>query len=135
MAEADRMRLLQRFASKLGARLFRQNTGMGWVGKQAKTWPGKIVTIRHGDVLLHGARPFHAGVKGMSDLGGWVPVTVTPEMVGQTIAIYVQAEIKEDGGRPTAEQENWINAVNNAGGRAGVARTEADLQAIIFQEK
>ncbi len=128
MAEADRMRLLQRLASTLGARLFRQNTGMAWVGK-ADRGPG---TFRLGpnDVVIRNARPFHAGIPGMADLGGWSPLAITPDMVGQTIAIYTQVEVKENG-RPTGEQIAWIDAVNAAGGRAGIARTETDLARIL----
>lgn len=131
MTEADLMRLLQRVASSLGARLFRQNTGVGWVGKTEKSWPGRVVTLRTGDVVIRNARPFHAGVVGMSDLGGWMPVTVTPEMVGSTVAVYVQVEVKA-GTRPTKEQVAWIDAVNSAGGRAGVAHDESDLSKIIL---
>lgn len=125
------MRLLQRLASSLGARLFRQNSGMGWVGKAEKSWPGRVVTLRAGDVVIRNARPFHAGVPGMSDLGGWVPVKITPEMVGSTVAVYAQVEVKVDT-RPTKEQTAWIAAVNEAGGRAGIARNETDLSNIIL---
>lgn len=131
MAEADLMRSLQRLASSLGARLFRQNNGMAWVGKAEKSWPGRVVCLNAGDVVVRNARPFHAGVVGMSDLGGWVPVEVTPEMVGSTVAVYVQVEVKVDT-RPTKEQRAWITAVQEAGGRAGVARNEADLSNIIL---
>lgn len=124
------MRHLQKLASKLGARLFRQNTGMAWVGKVEKGYPGKVVRLGPGDVVLRNARPFHAGVTGMSDLGGWVPVTVTADLVGSTVAVYTQVEAKENA-RPTAEQLAWIDAVNRAGGRAGIARGERDLLGII----
>ncbi|MGY4333162.1 hypothetical protein ACVWWG_007579 [Bradyrhizobium sp. LB7.2] len=129
MAEADLMRLLQRAASQLGARLFRQNVGQAWVGK-VERGNGRMVRLGPADVLLRNARPFHAGVTGMSDLGGWMPVEVTADMVGSTVALYVQVEVK-DGARPTKEQLAWIAAVNNAGGRAGVAHNEAELAQIV----
>lgn len=128
MAEADLMRLLQRCASSLGARLFRQNTGMAWVGN-VERGPGRFV-LGPGDVVIRKARPFHAGVTGMSDLGGWVPVQVTTDMIGATVAVYVQVEVKENG-CATKEQTAWIEAVNKAGGRAGVARNETELTEII----
>ena len=131
MSEADLMRHLQRFASSLGARLFRQQTGMGWVGKVERFNMVRKVEVRPGDVVIRNARPFHAGHEGMSDLGGWAPVVVTPEMVGSTIAQYAQAEIKA-GTKATAAQIAWINAVNKAGGRAGVVRTEEDLHRVLF---
>lgn len=130
MSEADLMRQLQKLASELGARLFRQNTGMAWAGKVEKGYPGKVVRLGPGDVVLRNARPFHAGVTGMSDLGGWVPVTVTADLVGSTVAVYTQVEVKETA-RPTTEQLAWIDAVNLAGGRAGIARDERDLLGII----
>ena len=130
MAEADLMRLLQRCASQLGARLFRQNVGQAWVGKVEQGFPGKRVTLGRGDVVIRNARPFHAGVAGMSDLGGWVPVQVTADMVGSTVAIYTQVEVK-DGARPTKEQIAWIEAVNKAGGRAGIAHNESELAQIV----
>ncbi|KYK44572.1 hypothetical protein A1D31_14340 [Bradyrhizobium liaoningense] len=129
MGEADLMRMLQRFASQLGARLFRQNVGQAWVGKP-ECGNGRMVRLGPGDVLLRNARPFHAGVAGMSDLGGWMPVQVTADMVGSTVAIYTQVEVK-DGARPTKEQIAWIEAVNKAGGRAGIAHNESELAQIV----
>lgn len=133
MAEVDLMRHLMKHATRLGARLFRQQVGQGWIGKAIQfKYPG-TVEVRPGDVLIRKARPFHAGVPGMSDTGGWTPVVITPEMVGSTLAVVLQAEIKENG-RPTPEQLNWIEAVRAAGGRAGIARNEEDLEAIIRGE-
>lgn len=128
MSEADLMRRLQIAASRLGARLFRQQVGMAWVGKIIKT-PG-VYTLGPNDVLIRNARPFHAGVEGMSDLGGWVSVEITPDMVGSTLAVVAQAEVKENA-RPTTQQLAWIAAVNKAGGRAGIARSEKDLADIL----
>ncbi len=129
MGEADLMRLLQRTASQLGARLFRQNVGQAWVGKLERG-NGRTVRLGPADVVLRNARVFHAGVAGMSDLGGWVPVQVTADMVGSTVAVYTQVEVK-DGARPTKEQLAWIEAVNKAGGRAGVAHNESELSEIV----
>lgn len=129
--ESDLMRRLQKAASSLGARLFRQNVGMAWAGRS----PERITTIRRvlchpGDVVLRNARPFRAGIAGMSDLGGWVPVKVTADMVGKTVAIYTQVEVKENA-RPTKEQNAWIEAVKKAGGRAGIAHNETELTHIL----
>ena len=123
------MRRLQIAASRLGARLFRQQVGMGWIGKTVRG-PIPFVQLGPNDVLIRNARPFHAGVEGMSDLGGWVSVEITPDMVGSTLAVVAQAEVKENA-RPTAQQLAWIAAVNKAGGRAGIARNEKDLADIL----
>lgn len=130
MSEADLMRRLQIAASKLGARLFRQNTGMGWIGNATKIDRTMLYPVRKGDVVIRNARPFHSGFDGWADLGGWVPVKVTADMVGSTLAVYAQVEVKENG-RPTKEQTAWIAAVDKAGGRAGIARSEDDLTHIL----
>lgn len=124
------MRRLQKLASSLGARLFRQQVGMAWVGN-VERGPGRFA-LGPGDIVIRNARPFHAGVAGMSDLGGWVPVEITPDMIGSTVAVYAQVEVKENG-RPSAEQIAWIDAVNNAGGKAGIARNDADLNQILWR--
>lgn len=128
--ETALMKELRIAASQLGARLLRQNTGVGWVGKSQRGPLPPHVKTTAADVLVRNARPLHAGFVGWSDLGGWVPVTITPDMVGQTIARYVQAEVK-DGGRPTEEQLRWIQIVQRAGGIAGVVRSEADLRVLL----
>ena len=102
---------------------------MGWIGKSVRG-PMPSVALGPNDVLIRNARPFHAGIEGMSDLGGWVPVEITPDMVGSTLAVVAQVEVKEDA-RPTAQQLAWIAAVNKAGGRAGIARSETDLAEIL----
>lgn len=130
MSEIDLMRRLQIAASKLGARLFRQNTGMAWVGAVTKIERTQLYPVRKGDVVIRNARPFHAGIAGMSDLGGWVPVKITADMVGATVALYAQVEVKENA-RVTKEQAAWIDAVKKAGGLAGVARSEDDLTHIL----
>lgn len=124
------MRELQIAASRFGARLFRQNSGVGWVGRVKRITRAGPVQAKPGDVLLSGARPFHAGFEGLSDLGGWVPVTITPDHVGMTLAVYLQAEVK-DGARVTEAQARWIDAVNRSGGIAGVVRSHDDLAALI----
>lgn len=129
-AETPLMRELQIAASSMGARLFRQNTGMAWVGKVRRIARAMSVQVQAGDVVISAARPFHAGITGMSDLGGWVPVVVTPDMVGSTVAVYAQVEVK-DGARVSEEQAKWIAAVQKAGGLAGVARNISDLSRIL----
>ncbi len=102
---------------------------MGWIGKTTRG-PLTMINLGPNDVLIRNARPFHAGVEGMSDLGGWVSVEITPDMVGSTLAVVAQAEVKENA-RPTTQQLAWIAAVNKAGGRAGIARNEKDLADIL----
>lgn len=119
----------------MGARLFRQNTGVAWVGKVERGFPGKRVVLGPNDVVIRNARPFHAGFDGLSDLGGWSPITITADMVGATFAQYAQVEVKFGKDRATKDQLAWIDAVNAAGGRAGIARNEKDLSEILFGKR
>jgi len=121
--ETDFMRRCMKRATTLGARLFRMNVGLAWIGDAIRNKDGSI-TIRH-------PRPFRAGVPGMSDLVGWVPVTITPDMVGTTVAVFASVETKAARGRATDEQKNYLAAVSAAGGRAGIARKDDDLTMIL----
>ena len=87
-------------------RLFRNNTG----------------TLRD----QHG-RPVSFGLaRGSADLIGWRTVTITPEMVGQQVAVFTSIEVKTATGRLRSEQKLWLDKVQSAGGIAGVARSVED---------
>lgn len=114
-------------ASALGARLWRRNVGMGWIGDAKRFSAAGTVSVRAGDVLIRQARPFHNGEKGQSDTYGWRPVMITPEMVGTTIAQHVEIEAKTGEGRESQEQRWWGEAVTKSGGLYGVARDKSDV--------
>ena len=77
-------------------------------------------------------RPVQFGLaRGSADLIGWRTVVVTPEMVGQRIAVFTSIEVKTSTGRLTPAQHNWLGAVRSAGGIAGVARSVTDAIAIL----
>jgi hypothetical protein len=87
-------------------RLYRNNTG----------------TLRD----QHG-RPVQFGLcKGSADLIGWRTRTITPDMVGQQVAVFTSIEVKSATGRLRPEQRQWLEAVQAAGGIAGVARSVED---------
>lgn len=69
-------------------------------------------------------------VVGTSDLIGWRSRIITPDMVGQTIAQFVAIEVK-DKAAATPEQIRFIEAVNRAGGLAGIAHSEEEARAIV----
>ena len=74
-------------------------------------------------------RPVSFGLcKGSADLIGWRTVTITPEMVGQQVAVFTSIEVKTATGRVRPEQQQWLNAVQAAGGIAAVARSVADCE-------
>jgi hypothetical protein len=72
--------------------------------------------------------------RGSADLIGWRTITVTPEMVGQQLAVFTSIEIKTPSGRITPQQRNWLHAVRTAGGIAGVARTIPDALRIVTED-
>lgn len=116
MNEGDLMRsiLLEYSDPRKGCLLFRNNVGTAWQGK---------VERAPGIVILHQPRPVHFGLhKGSADLLGIKSVTITPDMVGQTVGIFTSIETKGEKTSITEAQKNWANAIQRAGGRAGIAR-------------
>jgi len=92
-------------------RLFRNNTG--------------TLKDQHG-------RPVQFGLcKGSADLIGWTTRTVTQDMVGTQVAVFTRIEVKTPTGRLRPEQQAWLDAVQVAGGVAGVARSVADAQQLL----
>jgi hypothetical protein len=87
-------------------RLYRNNCG--------------VLQDRRGVPVRYGLQP------GSSDLIGWRTVTITPEMVGQQVAVFTSIEVKTATGRVKPEQQQWLDAVQAAGGIAGVARSVED---------
>ena len=97
--------------SKGDTRLFRNNTG----------------TLRDAN-----GRPVQFGLcKGSADLIGWRSIAITPAMVGTTIAVFTSVEVKTPTGRIRPEQKQWLEAVQAAGGIAGVARSVADAEVLL----
>jgi hypothetical protein len=112
-------------------RLFRMNVGLAWIGQAKKYDRQQTVVVHAGDVVIRQARPFRAGIEGMSDLVGFTSITITPEMVGRRAAVYTALECKGDGGRLRDAQKTFIDCVDSAGGIAGVVRSELDARHII----
>lgn len=77
-------------------------------------------------------RPVQFGLaKGSADLVGWKTIEVTPDMVGQRLAVFTSIEVKTPTGRPTTYQKAWLTAVDKAGGIAGIARSVDDALRIV----
>lgn len=110
------------------ALIFRANVGQAWTGSAKRLPSGAVLPayerLPNGDLLVHNPRPFSTGLPpGFSDLFGLVSVTITPDMVGQKLAVFTALEVKAPRGKPTENQTNFLQAVNDNGGRAGVVRT------------
>ena len=115
--EKDIERTLILHASQCGATMFKNNTG------KLRDERGNIVTF--------------GLCKGSSDLIGWTPITITPDMVGKKIAVFTAIEVKLDKHgkyQATKEQKQFINVVRNNGGYAGVADCKKDLEDIIHDK-
>ena len=92
-------------------RLFRNNTG--------------TLKDQHG-------RPVQFGLcKGSADLIGYRTITITPDMLGQQVAVFLSIEVKTPTGRIRPEQQAWMDTVQAAGGIAGVARSVEDALRIM----
>jgi hypothetical protein len=66
--------------------------------------------------------------RGSADLIGWRTITVTPAMVGTRLAIFTSIEVKTTTGRVRPEQQAWLQAVQQAGGIAIIARSVPDAE-------
>ena len=94
--------------SEAGHTIWRQNTGLAWVGVAHP--------MKSGDVLLSKPRRLHVGLmKGSSDLIG-----ITRD------GYFLAVEVKTKTGTVTQEQRQFIEIVKRCGGRAGVARCVED---------
>jgi len=114
--------------SQAGAVMFRVNTGIAWAGKVVQKFKKGFTRY----CTIENPQPLSAGLcKGGSDTIGWTSEIITPEMVGQKIAIFTAVEYKNAKGKATKEQLNFIKNVNDAGGRAGVARTPEEAVNIV----
>ena len=84
-----------------------------------------------GVLLDRNGRPVQFGLcVGSSDIIAGKPVTITADMVGQTLLAWVAVEVKTATGKTTEAQDRFLAAVRARGGRAGIARTGAEAVAI-----
>jgi len=127
--EAHASQEVRNRASDWKARLFRNNSGvlMNEVG----------VPVRFG--LGNESSKFNKQFK-TGDFVGWFPVTITPEMVGKTVAVFANIEAKALGFKiksvyPIKSREYAQNKFNNLvednGGIAGFASNWEDVDVIM----
>lgn len=119
---------------KLGI-YWRANVGRAWTSNEVYKIRGAMaVTFRleEGDMVLRNARPFDTGLpKGFTDLFGMTFLTITPEMVGKTIAVYTGLEAKGPGGRLSEFQGYHHDIIRKAGGIVGTFRSPEEAVAIV----
>lgn len=65
-----------------------------------------------------------------ADLIGFRTVTITPDMVGQSIAQFVSLEVKTPIGKVSEGQQKWCDMVNRSGGIGSIVRSVDDAKGI-----
>ena len=93
-------------------RLFRINAGVGWIGR--------IVHRKSDSLLLANPRALHAAPRGWPDLCGWETIEITPDMVGERLAVFLAVEVKATG-KLSRDQEKFRDVLTRMGGRFEVA--------------
>lgn len=94
--------------SALGVRLFRNNVGK--LQDRTGRW------VQYGLCV------------GSSDLIGYLPVTITPEHVGRTLAVFVAIEAKSATGTLRPEQRQFLNVAGQHGAITCLARAVEDAE-------
>lgn len=116
MSETALGKRISIIASQLGHRIFRCNTGEGWIGKAIFFSKPAKIEVYPGDVIIRNAKRIHFGLtNGGGDYIGY-------SKIGKFISI----ELKTDTGKPSDDQLNFIDAVKSVEGIAGVCRSEED---------
>lgn len=111
MAEGDLVRDIQvSLQSDSHAVLWRNNVGTGWQGEVTRIPKQKAVLIKHPRLITFGV-----GSAGAADLLGLTTVQITPEMVGQWVALFTSVECKRLKGREAALQKKWAGVMQAAG--------------------
>lgn len=132
MREIDIQRTIHLAVSLPDTRIFRNNVGNYWQGTVLRDTAEDGVRY----VLLRHARRIQAGLApGSSDLIGLRSIMITPDMVGQRVAVFCGLEVKTRSGRATDEQANFIDMVNDLGGMAGIVRSVDDAKKVLTWRK
>jgi hypothetical protein len=69
-------------------------------------------------------------IPGSADLIGWKTVTITPEMVGTKLAVFMSVETKSTRGTEEGKQKIWAENVIAAGGISCLVRKLSDFEEI-----
>lgn len=104
---------------------FRANVGQAWASNDT-------TKLADGSLLMRNPRPFSTGLPaGFHDIFGAVEVVITPDMVGQTVAVFTSIECKSARGAVREKQQRFADAVIRMGGRSGFARSVDDALKIV----
>ena len=111
MRETDLMDRIRLACSTGDTRLWRNNVGLAYT--------------RDGRPVRFGLHP------GSPDLIGLRTIVLTPDMVGQRLAVFIGIEVKASHGRISADQGRFLDFLRAAGAMAGIVRSEEDAHALI----
>jgi hypothetical protein len=90
-------------------RLWRANSGQGWIGK--------ILEKGGNYIKLGSPQPFYGMPKGSTDMIGFDSIIITQEMVGKRVAVFVGEELKATkGDKLKKAQRNFKNLLIKLGG-------------------
>lgn len=124
--ESDVQQQIQIEGVKYGTQLMRNNSGA------FKDAQGRWVRFGLGNVSKN-----HGDKIKSSDLVGFTRITITPEMVGKTLAVITTVEVKETGWKRNLKdkrenaQDAFISWIRAAGGFAGFASSIEEFRKII----
>ena len=92
-----------------------------------RLWRNNVGALRdqRGQLVSYGL------CRGSSDLIGLRRLTIGPEHLGQSLAVFVAIEVKSERGRLAAEQQQFLEVVREFGGLAGVARSLPEASALL----
>jgi len=124
MKESNQDKRIMLGVADLGARLFRNIRGSFYPPDSMQ----KIMkflsagNVKQAMNMIRRSRRIAAGinVRGSSDLIGYLPVTITEDMVGKKVAVFVAMEDKMESRKPTRDQVMFVNAVKSNGGIGAV---------------
>jgi hypothetical protein len=118
-------------------RVFRNNVGVAYSGQELKDYsllsriknlflsPVRFIVLLNHRVIKYGLQV------GSGDLIGWKSIEITPDMVGQKVAVFLSVEIKSNKGKATEEQINWAQVVRASGGIAGIVRSTSEAISLV----
>ena len=83
-------------------------------------WTGEARRLKDGSVILRNARKVQTAPRGWPDFCGWDSVVVTPDMVGQTVAVACFDEVKSEHDRLSKFQRMLGECLRRMGGKWNV---------------
>lgn len=108
-------------------RLWRNTVGQGLMVTHKNSFTAQAIITKLFDLVRslggHAQRIRFGLAVGSGDLIGYRRITITPEMVGRDVAVFLSCEVKTEKGPVREEQYRWAAHINSVGGIAVIARS------------